>query len=246
MIQPVYRFYDCVESTNDTAKDAIRHKTALNGMVIRAGYQLKGRGRQGNTWESNKDQNLLFTIIFKPDKLHPAQQFVVNEQVSTTLRKQLQQLVPSKQVKIKWPNDIYIEDKKICGILIEHFILGENISYSVIGMGINVNQDTFAHADRPTSLRIETGTPFDIDKLCRELSYELLKNLSGTLTTPHISKLKKEYETALYQLHEEKNYRINGQETTATIEGVTQEGCLKLRKANGAILYCELNSVVYL
>ena len=246
MIQPDFKFYDVVDSTNDVAKELIRCKSNVNGTVIQAEYQRKGRGRRNNVWESNPKENLLFSIIITPQSIHPSRQFLINELVSVTLRDFLQTQMPNTTIKIKWPNDIYVENKKIAGILIEHIITGTSIAHSIIGIGVNVNQTNFHPSlPRPASLKNETGRHHDVKKLCVDYSRSFLHAFESwnaekepTLTETYIKHL--------FQLHEKHNYLIDGQKVKAAIIGIDACGCLLMEMRDGNVQAVELNRVTYL
>ena len=245
MIQPNFKFYDVVNSTNDTAKELISCKSNINGTVIQANHQLKGRGRQNHVWESNPGENLLFSIIITPTSIPPSRQFLINELVSTTLRDFLQIHIPHTTVKIKWPNDIYIANKKIAGILIEHIITGNSITYSIIGIGININQIEFHPSlPNPTSLKNETGRHHDVKKLCTDYSRNFL-NVFESFTSEKEAALTETYTQHLFQLHEKHDYLIDGQKTTATITGIDACGCLVMKMEDGTARAFELNDIAY-
>lgn len=126
-----------------------------------AGYQTAGRGQTGNSWESEEGKNLLCSILLPPDK----NLYFLNIAVGVALLR-----VIGEAFTIKWPNDIYYEDKKIAGILIENAIIGNEIKYSIAGIGLNVNQTEFhSDAPNPISLKQIYGTEFAIDQLMNQV-----------------------------------------------------------------------------
>ena len=126
-----------------------------------AGYQTAGRGQTGNSWESEEGKNLLCSILLPPDK----NLYFLNIAVGVALVR-----VIGEAFTIKWPNDIYYEDKKIAGILIENAIIGNEIKYSIAGIGLNVNQTDFhSDAPNPISLKQIYGTEFAIDQLMNQV-----------------------------------------------------------------------------
>jgi len=245
MIHPDFKFYDVVDSTNDIAKELIRCKSNVNGVVIQAEHQLKGRGRKDSVWESNPKENLLMSIIITPQSIHPSRQFLINELVSVTLRDFLQTCISHTPVKIKWSNDIYVENKKIAGILIEHIITGTSITHSIIGIGVNVNQTDFHPSlSSPASLKNETGRHYDVKKLCVDYSCAFLHAFE-TLNAEKESLLAETYVKHLFQLHEQHDYLIDGQKTTATIIGIDACGCLLLETEDETVKAFEFNRVKY-
>lgn len=126
-----------------------------------AGFQTAGRGQTGNSWESEEGKNLLCSILLPPDK----NLYFLNIAVGVALVR-----VIGEAFTIKWPNDIYYGDKKIAGILIENAIIGNEIKYSIAGIGLNVNQTEFiSDAPNPISLKQIYGTEFDIDQLMNQV-----------------------------------------------------------------------------
>lgn len=130
-------------------------------MVVVADYQTAGRGCGTNRWESERGRNLLFSMLFHPTQLSAANQFFISQAVSVALCETLEQYI-DRRVEIKWPNDIYVDDRKICGILIENRLQGSVIRDSIIGIGLNVNQRVFvSDAPNPVSLYQLTGQETD-------------------------------------------------------------------------------------
>jgi len=150
-IGKVYIKLNEVNSTNEYAKVLLSKNKPSEGTVIFAHYQTNGKGQFGKTWKSEKGKNLTFSIILYPNFLEAKRAYSLNQAVSLGLKDCIEsQKIP---VSIKWPNDIYYHDKKLGGLLIENGLVGENINYSIIGIGLNVNQTTFSQEiPNPTSL----------------------------------------------------------------------------------------------
>ncbi len=131
--------------------------------VVRAVAQSAGRGQRGNSWESAPGQNLTFSIVWHPEGLAPADQFSISEATALGVVDYLSR--HGIEAKVKWPNDIYVGDRKICGILIEHSLMGSSLERSVIGVGINVNQKEFiSDAPNPVSMCQLARKEFDLDE----------------------------------------------------------------------------------
>lgn len=140
--------------------------------TVSAEFQTAGKGQRGNTWESETGKNLLFSVVLYPTFLEARRQFILSQIVSLAIKEELSRW--SDEVTIKWPNDIYWKDRKICGILIENDLSGHNISRSICGIGINVNQEVFrSEAPNPVSLRQITGHEHDR----RELLAHILQRI---------------------------------------------------------------------
>ena len=133
-----------VGSTNDYMIEQIRNGNInLEGTIVIADEQTSGKGMDINIWESEPGKNLTFSIFFKPDFLRADQQFLLNKSISLGVYDFIKSLVTHQKVTIKWPNDIYVGDKKIAGILINNTIAGNELFYSVAGIGVNINQQKF-------------------------------------------------------------------------------------------------------
>ncbi len=146
---------DTCPSTN--SDPAVLDPEAPHGLVVAAREQTAGRGQRGNTWESGPGLNLSFSIVLRPGDLHAVRQFCISEAVALAVAETVEEELRSNGVDdpvyVKWPNDIYVGDRKICGILIENTVTGTHIDKSVVGIGLNVNQREF-HSDAPNPVSI--------------------------------------------------------------------------------------------
>jgi len=147
-------WFDEVDSTN--SRLIADKESKCSGTVYSALYQSAGRGQRGNRWEASKGENLMFSLLFKPDNISADRQFVISQATALSVAQYLQGI--GIQAKIKWPNDIFAGDAKICGILIENFVTDGNISASIIGVGLNLNQTLFPeNLHNATSAALLTG-----------------------------------------------------------------------------------------
>lgn len=138
-----------------------------HGTAVRAVEQTAGRGQRGNHWEAEPGRNLTLSIVLRDLPIPPARQFELSMLVSLATVEFLDRYFPAERIKIKWPNDIYVDDLKICGILIENTLASsDGIARSIVGVGININQRTFvSDAPNPVSLAMLTGREYDLDAL---------------------------------------------------------------------------------
>ena len=180
--EPEIIFYPQLRSTNTTLKDLISAQPLAEHTVVITAEQTSGRGQSGNSWESEKNANLTFSLLLHPTFLAPHLQFYISKTVSLAIIDTIKQFTDEK-VSVKWPNDIYINDKKVAGILIENSISGTRLDYCVIGIGLNVNQDEFnSDAPNPVSLKNISGTNYDLELMLERVlenirvRYELLQN----------------------------------------------------------------------
>ncbi len=157
---------ESISSTNDYClKQASGGEP--EGLVIAAIFQEQGRGQRGNSWESESGKNLTFSILLRPIFLKAEQQFFISKVVAVSICEWLSSI--GINAKIKWPNDIYIDDNKIGGVLIENSISGSNLEVSVVGVGINVNQTVFSsEIPNPTSIEIQTGMSYNLELLLND------------------------------------------------------------------------------
>ena len=150
------------DSTNTLLKELLaKGEWPQDERFLYAGYQTAGRGQTGNSWESEEGKNLLCSIVLPPAK----NLYFLNIAVSVAILRLI-----DEPLTIKWPNDIYWQDKKLAGILLENAIVGSEITYSIAGIGLNVNQTEFvSDAPNPVSLKQITGKENDIDQLMQDL-----------------------------------------------------------------------------
>lgn len=216
------------------------------GTVLATKEQFSGVGLGSNIWASAPGANLTFSYLFKPEqKLEASQQYLINIAVAVAL---LEYLSPQtdKRVYIKWPNDLLVEQKKICGILIQHILWSTQIHASVIGIGLNINQTTFPEfTPQATSLRLLTGQRFNIQKELERLT-KLLDQKFELLFSGNTEELKNIFLSNLFRYKQWANYIIRGVERKAKITGIDNFGFLKLEDIEGENYVCDLKEVVYL
>ncbi len=174
---------DSTGSTNThaaTVADQLGH-----GDVVIARSQTAGRGQRGNSWEAEPGLNLTFSLMLRPEGVRADEQFLVSEAVALGVAEVLGRHLPGTEVSVKWPNDIYAGDRKICGILIENVISGTGLVRSIAGIGINVNQRRFlSDAPNPVSMRQIAGRDFDLDTLLDEVTDRILALTSDLHALP--------------------------------------------------------------
>jgi len=233
-----------VSSTNDLASVMLRGDKPAEGTVINAAFQDGGRGQKGNSWESEPGKNLLMSVILYPIMIRPEEQFVISQMVSLAVYDLVRAETP--HVKIKWPNDIYVRDDKIAGILIEHSIMGNAISSTVAGIGLNVNQTEFgSRLPNPVSLAQVTGRKHDLPAVTGEL-IRLLDMRYAAVITGKTDELADAYHKSLYRCGEWHRYSDNNGEFTGMIEGIGPGGLLMVRKEKGAVKRYSFREIDYI
>lgn len=232
-------------STNSYAIDMLSKARPPEGCVIITGHQTRGKGTETNTWESEKGKNLTFSLILYP-KLAADQQFKINKAISLGIYDFLAATLPGYKVSIKWPNDLYIEDKKVCGILIQNSVMGNNLEYMVVGIGLNVNQTQFtSSAPNPVSLKMTTGVEYNLDEILQQLLNSVLGRYNR-IKPETTSKFENDYQRALYRLEEWHEYIVNGSSVYSKITGTTAYGQLILENENGKSVICDLKEVKFI
>ncbi|MBL0047798.1 MAG: biotin--[acetyl-CoA-carboxylase] ligase [Bacteroidetes bacterium] len=234
-----------VESTNTYAQELLKDSTAPEGTIVITDQQSLGRGQRGNTWLSEAGKNLTFSLILYPPSIGSENQFILTQLVSLGIAECIEQvLAVQHSVKIKWPNDIFVNDKKIAGVLIENAWRNNSISSSIVGIGLNVNQETFEllHA---TSLKIETQIDYNLNELftqlcsCIEARYLQLKS-------SNFAAIKADYHMKLYRLNQYHHYTIYNKQAEGKIIGVNKEGKLLLAlKEDFNVLELDLKEVKF-
>lgn len=226
-----------VPECHSTNSEAQRLPRQAEGMVVITDNQTAGRGQQGSVWASEPGKNLTFSIGLKPNFLRPAFQFYLSMAVSMGLYDCLLHFLPDEAIKIKWPNDIMVNDKKTCGILIENQIVNQRIDRSVVGIGLNVNQRFFP-MPQATSMNLECEEVFDLNTVFSVL-VEKIEARYLRLKAGKLEKLKQAYEENLYWRDELREFVIDHQTQQGIVKGVSEEGKLLV------LLKGELRSFVF-
>lgn len=230
----VHRFRS-LNSTNTLALNYASKNEPFNGTVILADYQRHGRGQYGRKWSNTALESLLMSVILKPQTLLIKEQYILSMFSAITVAETISYFLPQEDVFIKWPNDIYVGRKKISGILIENIIAGKSFKNSIIGIGVNVSQQSFPdHLPNPVSLYsfLEDLTPSVetvLDILCDKMNY-YYQYINGQ----HYSELTALYQSKLLDFGCNISYlNMNSNEQEQGIlEGVLMDGSIVLRSEN--------------
>jgi BirA family biotin operon repressor/biotin-[acetyl-CoA-carboxylase] ligase len=220
-----------VESTNNYANQLVLSKAAGHGTVVLAQHQKMGKGQQGNSWESEFGKNLLMSIILFPDFLPAAKQFYLSKIASLALADFVKN--EKTDVNIKWPNDIYVGNKKLAGMLIENSIKANHLDSSIIGIGLNLNQERFvSNAPNPVSLKQITGKDYKIEEVALNIK-ELLSYWFEKLQAGSFSEINSTYLNLLFMANEWALFVKQGIQFEARINGIGDFGQLILEDRNG-------------
>lgn len=190
----LYYYTENTESTNNLLKELSLKEKLPEGYLVYTDFQTAGKGQPGNSWESENGKNLLFSILIYPHNILITEQFILSQITSLAIKKVLDNY--TGDITIKWPNDIYWKEKKICGILIENSLLRDKIDKCIIGIGLNINQEVFtSNAPNPVSLKQITGKEADRDKILQNIHHQLITLYKNT----DIENIQKEYHHNLYR-----------------------------------------------
>ncbi|MFT4646321.1 MAG: BirA family biotin operon repressor/biotin-[acetyl-CoA-carboxylase] ligase [Planctomycetota bacterium] len=240
----ILRINSC-ESTNTFAKELLSKSEPTEGTVIITDKQTKGRGQFGNIWLTEDYKNLTFSIILRPTFLIPSQQFYLSKITAIAGILTLNQIT-NQDFKIKWPNDIYFDNKKIGGILIENSITTNKIVDSVIGIGINVNQTFSNKNSNTTSLFAILNKQLNIDSVLFKYLMNIEK-LYILLRKNNIKEINAIYKSKLLGINQKRKFidTSSNIEITAKVKGVNNIGQLHLQ-SNGNDLFYNLKEIKWI
>ena len=166
--------FKTLDSTNKYLQNLLEEGVDIIDNVVVTDFQTSGKGQGRNVWESEAGKNLLFSIALDMSYHKAENQFVLTQMVSVAMINVLKNYLPEEHLYIKWPNDIYFKNKKIAGILIKNEIKGMMLGTSIIGIGLNVNQEDFdENLSNPISMKMITGKDYDLEEILLAISCQL-------------------------------------------------------------------------
>ena len=234
------------DSTNNLLKAAVAEEAVWlreeRIPVVWTGFQTAGRGQAGNGWESEREKNLLFSVLLRKPQVAIMEQFMLSMLAVVVLRDTMAEAIGDELLTIKWPNDLYWGDKKLAGMLIENTLEGGEIAHSIIGIGLNINQEQWVgNAPNPISMRLITGQSYSPEKVLTRY----MVHLEAWLQRPQRA-WREAYMQHLYRregwwrfverevsLTPTMNAQTKDGGFLARIEGITPEGELLLEHADG-------------
>lgn len=228
---------DIVDSTNNYVREEAAvlwdEARGCNAVAVTAGHQTNGRGQRGNVWISQQGDNLLMSLLVRPgSSLEVSKQFLLSQTVAVVLHTAMK--CYGIDTKLKWPNDIYVGDRKLAGVLIELDYCGAFVEQAIIGVGLNINQCEFPPMDRvPVSMKMLLGREVKVDEVldtvldCFSHCYSEMK-----LNPEYVVA---EYNSLLLGLGKECLFSNAEGEFSAVIEGVEPMGAILLRRTNGTL-----------
>ena len=230
-------------STNDEAAKMIESQAMVaEGSVIITNCQTAGRGQRGNSWLSEPEKNLTFSLVIKPSFLLAKDQFYLNKVFSLGLFDYLTGALPRK-VRVKWPNDLMVDGKKICGMLIENHLQGQTIQHSIVGIGLNVNQQRFS-ISTATSMIAQLRQALVLQDVLEGV-LESLEKRYLQLRSAGREHLDEAYCESLYWIGEKHLFKTGAELAEGVITGVDEAGKLKIN-IDGTTEYFDLKQIQFL
>jgi BirA family biotin operon repressor/biotin-[acetyl-CoA-carboxylase] ligase len=234
--KPYLQFTE-LDSTNTFLQHWAAEENLPEGAAVSTLFQHQGRGQRGTSWLSRAGENILTSILLYPQFLKPDEQFWLSKTIALGVKDFIQYLLPGENIKIKWPNDIYVNGEKIAGILIENTLQGNQLKNSIIGIGININ-GLDESLVRATSLQKITGRIYGINHLLPMLYMQIEKNYL-LLKNGHKNTIEAFYSQSIYGLGDVLSFMDNISQTSFTgiITGTTPGGALCVQTETGLRTY---------
>jgi BirA family biotin operon repressor/biotin-[acetyl-CoA-carboxylase] ligase len=220
------------DSTNSYLA-ALAKNSALNDeTIVVTDHQKKGRGQRESVWQSQSARSLTFSVFKRIGGVSVQQQFTISMLVAMAVAEYLQ-TISGTAITVKWPNDIMAADKKCGGILIENQVRGASIKSTIVGVGLNINEEVFTNLPQATSLRLVSGKTYDLDIILKGVASELFSALS-TVNQEATASIQLRFDQLLFKKGIQSRYRLpNGKEFLGTITGVNAFGQLLMDLPDG-------------
>jgi BirA family transcriptional regulator, biotin operon repressor / biotin---[acetyl-CoA-carboxylase] ligase len=244
MQQPVKYFYKRLNSTNLRVSQMVNELSGPQPFWVRTDDQYAGKGQGNNIWISEAGQNLTGTLAIYPSRFEASRQFALSQVFALASTVFLELFID--EIRIKWPNDLYADDRKIGGILIETAILGPFINYAILGIGLNINQQKFTDSiPNPVSISMLTGMTYDLEEL-EDLFLEAFRNKFALIESGCFEELNSQYVNRLYRIGELCSFKTSKKTFEARITGVNEYGHLLLQTPSGSIRSYAYQEVEYI
>jgi len=223
----IHRFHTLTSTNSQMATIA---PSLAHGDIVICHEQTAGRGQRGNSWESEPGRNLTFSLLLRPRRIEAPDAFLMSMAVSIGITEALRKLL-CQDVLIKWPNDIYVGDRKLAGILIENSFSGRKIGHAIIGIGLNVNQTVFrSDAPNPVSMAELSGHEYDLDEVLETVTGRIVAEVDAYESFPRTDLLVEHYHNLLWRRQGIHRWHdcITDKDITAAIAHVSPTGHLTL------------------
>ena len=239
-----------IDSTNSYLQNLLDKGEDVADNVVVTDFQTSGKGQGKNVWQSEDGKNLLFSIALDMSFLKAEDQFLLTQMVSVAMIDVLKKYLPEESLFIKWPNDIYFNDKKIAGILIKNEIKGMMLGTSIIGIGLNVNQTYFDKSlPNPISMKMITGKDYDLEEVLMEVAKSQsrrvaeLQRQQSTVNSQQL--IANSYINHLYRYNQWAFYEHEGEVKEMMITGYDRFGRLILKEKNDREVVCDLKEILF-
>lgn len=244
---------ECTESTNTYLLNLINRKKIVENQqilidipefyTVSAGFQSSGRGHKDNSWISEPEKNILLSTLIYPS-VSAENQFLINMSISLGILEFCKGIIDSEDLSIKWPNDIYYKDKKLGGVLIEHTIIGDSILFSIVGIGLNINQSVFPESlPNPVSIFQINQKEYNINQCIRNLLDTIIRKYNNGVFDE--KSIRNEYLGALYRYGEPHAFLYKGTQIEASIIDISKHGMLCLKTSENEIIECGFKEIGY-
>ena len=218
-------------STNSHLLQLSNVEKLAEGTIVATDHQTQGRGQAGNSWESEPGANLTFSIVLYPTSVKAERQFILSKAISLAVYDFVSDFVPVG-VSVKWPNDVYVGEQKIAGILIENFVEGAYLTKTIAGIGVNINQERFlSDAPNPVSLRHLTGKIYPLENCLQILHNHIIARYRMMTSDPN--QLDSDYLQHLYRFGKSSRFSAGGVSFNAVITGVNRYGMIEMTTETG-------------
>lgn len=240
-------FLPQVNSTNSYAIEMLKNVNLAEGTVVHAAEQTEGRGQRGSLWKTENTSNLTASLVLKPTFLDLKNQHYLYQISALACYDALAEIIDNSQfdIKIKWPNDIIVNKQKIAGILIENNVSQAQLSWTVIGVGINVNQTIFDEQFNATSLKALLNRDIKVESVlalfCKRFEKHYLLLKSG-----RFDQIRANYLKHFFRLNNWMDFEINGEIKTMFVQGMSDDGLLWLTDSNQRAHYFDVKQVKWL
>ena len=253
--------FKILHSTNAYLQNLLEEGHDVIDNIVVADFQTSGKGQGRNVWESEDGKNLLFSVALDMSFLKAEDQFVLTQMVSVAMIEVLKKFLPEEKLFIKWPNDIYFQNKKLAGILIKNEIKGMMMGTSIIGIGLNVNQTVFdERLPNPISMKMITGVDYDLNEILEPMVNGLRSTVSGLRSADYGQRIAgndseifnctlsivNSYTSYLYRYKQWALYEHEGTVKEMMITAYDKFGRLVLKEKNDREVVCDLKEIVFL
>ncbi len=247
MIEFKIVYFPVLKSTNHYLSELLSAGNEIDGLCVRAGFQEVGKGQGQNSWHSEDGKNLLLSLGFDFSYLKAEQQFSITQMASLAVLEVLKTFLPKAKLAVKWPNDLFVGDKKIGGMLISNTVNGKHLERTIIGLGINLNQVIFPEAiDRPVSVMQLSGNLINVESFEQKMLHSFAKQVEFLKTDKGREILAMSYLSQLYAFDQWRLYQLNGKKVELKITGIGEFGFLLMEDQHGQTFSFDMKEIAFL